>query len=290
MSSRYAVSKVLSARARGSIFVYESGSCSRAGIMRDPEPVADISAVTAGACQAAACSCDGGGACEQLTLTEACDGVYIGPATKRRVCLGPVDVEVATAETQPELNEVSCWSGKQLRVGHASALCSQRSAVGSITPLSLGCHTRRITISGVSDHHRDPERGALSLMIVVLFAVLMTLAGLVVDGGAKLTADENAVALAQEAARAGATTVDVSNTYASGSFVVDKGQALDAARQYLLGAGCDQFTLQAVGTRSIRVSVTITEPTKFLSLIGIDSYTSTGTATASLVTGVTGGT
>jgi hypothetical protein len=36
--------------------------------------------------------------------------------------------------------------------------------------------------------------------------------------------------------------------------------------------------------------VTITEPTKFLSLIGIDSFTSTGTATASLLTGVTGGT
>jgi hypothetical protein len=127
-------------------------------------------------------------------------------------------------------------------------------------------------------------------MIVVLFAVLLTLAGIVVDGAAKLTADENAVALAQEAARAGATAVDVSNAYASGSFVVDKGRALLAARQYLVGAGCDRFALEAVGTRAIRVSVTITEPSKFLSLIGIDSVVSTGTATASLVTGVTGGT
>lgn len=127
-------------------------------------------------------------------------------------------------------------------------------------------------------------------MIVVLFVVLAALAGIVVDGGAKLTADENAVAVAQEAARAGATTVDVSSAYASGSFVVDQSQALAAARSYLVSAGYDQFTVVAVRTRAIRVSVTITEPTKFLSLIGIDSFTSTGTATATLVTGVTGGT
>jgi len=127
-------------------------------------------------------------------------------------------------------------------------------------------------------------------MIVVLFVALAALAGIVVDGGAKLTADENAVALAQEAARAGAMTVNASAAYASGSFVVDQRQALAAARSYLADAGYEQFTVSAVGAHAIRVSVTITEPTKFLSLIGVDSFTSTGTATASLVTGVTGGT
>ena len=156
--------------------------------------------------------------------------------------------------------------------------------------LSPRCHTRRSIISGMPDRHRDPERGGLSLMIVVLFVVLAALAGIVVDGGAKLTADEDAVALAQEAARAGATTVNVSSAYASGSFVVDQVQALAAARRYLVAAGYDQFTVSPAGVRGIRVSVSITEPTKFLSLIGIGSFTSTGTATASLVTGVTGGT
>jgi len=127
-------------------------------------------------------------------------------------------------------------------------------------------------------------------MIVVLFAVLVALAGVVVDGGAKLTADENAVSVAQEAARAGAAMVDRSSAYASGSFVIDQGRALEAAGRYLTEAGYDHFTLSADGSRAIRVSVTITEPTKFLSLVGIDSFTCTGTATASLVTGVTGGT
>lgn len=137
---------------------------------------------------------------------------------------------------------------------------------------------------------RHRELGSISLLTVILFIALACLAGIVVDGGAKLTADENALALAQEAARAGATSVDASTAYDSGSFVVNAQQAIDAARGYLTVAGCHDFAVSAIGSHAIRVSVTITERTKFLSLIGIGSFTSTGTATASLVTGVTGGT
>ena len=134
------------------------------------------------------------------------------------------------------------------------------------------------------------EHGSLSLMIVVLFAALAALAGIVVDGGAKLTGDENATAVAQEAARAAATAVDTSRAYASGSFVVDQQQALAAARGYLAAAGYRQYTVMALGPDAIEVSVRITKPTKFLSMIGVDSFTCTGSATAVLVTGVTGGT
>ncbi|HUB38041.1 MAG TPA: TadG family pilus assembly protein [Streptosporangiaceae bacterium] len=162
--------------------------------------------------------------------------------------------------------------------------------------LSRGCHTR----TGELQRHvlpvpcrlasQDHERGALSLMIALLFVPLAALAGLVVDGSAKLEADQNAVALAQEAARAGAATVDRSSAYSSGSFVIDQQQALRAARGYLITSGYGHFTVAAAGTGAIRVSVTISEPTRFLSLIGVDSFTCTGTATASLVTGVTRGT
>jgi hypothetical protein len=82
----------------------------------------------------------------------------------------------------------------------------------------------------------------------------------------------------------------VSDAYSSGAFDVDQSQALAAARRDLIGAGASRFTATAAGPRAIRVTVTITEPTRFLALIGIGSFTSTGTATASLVTGVTGGT
>jgi hypothetical protein len=42
------------------------------------------------------------------------------------------------------------------------------------------------------------------------------------------------------------------------------------------------------GQQAIRVTVKVTEPTSVLSIIGITTMTSVGTATASLVTGVTG--
>lgn len=134
----------------------------------------------------------------------------------------------------------------------------------------------------------DSERGSLSLMIVVLFAALAALAGIVVDGGAKLTGIQNATAVAQEAARAGATSVDVSRAYATGTFSVDQQQAVTAARAYLSAAGYRQYAVAADGAEAIRVTVRITKPTRFLSLIGIDSFTCTGSATASLVTGVAG--
>src|SRR5260370_2940576 len=112
------------------------------------------------------------------------------------------------------------------------------------------------------------ERGAMSLMVIVLFVALAALAGIVVDGGAKLTADENVAAAAQEAARAGATTVDVSSAYATGSFAVDQQRAIAAAGAYLVGAGYHQFSVAAVGSLAIPVAVTITAPTRFLSMLG----------------------
>lgn len=134
------------------------------------------------------------------------------------------------------------------------------------------------------------DRGSLSLLLVVLFVALVALAGIVIDGGAKLTGDENAAAVAQEAARAGATIVDASQAYGAGSFVVDQYEAIAAARRYLARAGYREFTVTAAGPQAIRVTVQVTEPTKFLSLIGVDSFTCTGSASASLVTSVTGGT
>jgi Flp pilus assembly protein TadG len=133
----------------------------------------------------------------------------------------------------------------------------------------------------------DRERGSLTLMLAALMVALLALAGLVIDGGRKLNQSASAYAIAQEAARAGAGMVDRSAAYRSGTFRVDEGQALTAARAYLASVGYTG-AVSGDGTQRIRVTVTVTEPTLVLSLIGIDSMTSTGSAVASLVTGVTG--
>jgi Flp pilus assembly protein TadG len=131
------------------------------------------------------------------------------------------------------------------------------------------------------------ERGSLTLMLAALMVAMLALAGLVIDGGRKLNESSRAYAIAQEAARAGAGMVDRSAAYRSGTFKVDQVQALAAARTYLADAGYTG-SVSPDGTQRIRVTVTVTQPTLVLSLIGLDSMTATGSAVASLVTGVTG--
>jgi Flp pilus assembly protein TadG len=131
------------------------------------------------------------------------------------------------------------------------------------------------------------ERGSLTLTLAALMVALLALAGLVIDGGRKLNESSRAYAIAQEAARAGAGMVDRSAAYRSGTFKVDQVQALAAARAYLADAGYTG-SVSPDGTQRIRVTVTVTQPTLVLSLIGLDSMTATGSAVASLVTGVTG--
>jgi hypothetical protein len=138
-----------------------------------------------------------------------------------------------------------------------------------------------------SPHDGDRERGTITLMLLVMFVALLALAGIVIDGGAKLDQAENANAIAQEAARAGAGLVNQAKALATGSFTVGQSQALTAAQQYLARAGY-HGTVAPDGPDAIRVTVRVTAPTHVLSIIGIDSMTSTGSATASLVTRVTG--
>jgi Flp pilus assembly protein TadG len=123
-------------------------------------------------------------------------------------------------------------------------------------------------------------------MLAVLLVVLLAFTGLVIDGGRQLDQKENAYAIAQEAARAGAGLVNTSTAYSSGNFRVDLPRAIAAAQSYLANAG---YSGSVTGTgNTIRVSVTVSENTTVLSLVGIDHLSATGTAVASLVTGVTG--
>jgi Flp pilus assembly protein TadG len=132
------------------------------------------------------------------------------------------------------------------------------------------------------------ERGALTLFVAILFPALLCFAGLVIDAGTKLDNYENAATYAQEAARAGAGQVDQTQAYSSSTFVVDRAQAVAAAWAYLHAAGVEHANVIPVGNNAIQVTVTITTPTKILSIFGIDTVSSQAVATATLISGVTG--
>lgn len=131
------------------------------------------------------------------------------------------------------------------------------------------------------------DSGSLTLMLAVLMVAILALAGLVIDGGRKLDATQKAYAIAQEAARAGAGQVNTSAAYRSGSYQVDPQQARAAALAYLASAGYQGSSVTVSGNQ-IRVTVRVRESTTLLPLVGISAFTSTGSAVASLVTGVTG--
>jgi hypothetical protein len=125
-----------------------------------------------------------------------------------------------------------------------------------------------------------PERGAaVSVLTAGLMVSAALFLGLVVDGGAKASALNRADATAQEAARAGS---QAAATGGGGAATVDVGQAVTAAQAYL-GAAKVPGVVTAVGADAIHVTVTITEPTKVLSMIGIHDFTTTGSADARIL-------
>jgi Flp pilus assembly protein TadG len=133
-------------------------------------------------------------------------------------------------------------------------------------------------------HERD--RGSLTLFAVVLAFGLLAMAGLVIDGGAKLTAQRRANHLAEQAARAGAQALDPASLRA-GRAALDPGPARAAATAYLAAAG-QHLGAAHLTTSSDTVTVTLTDrqPTAVLGLLGIHHLEVTGRGQARLLVGV----
>jgi Flp pilus assembly protein TadG len=140
-----------------------------------------------------------------------------------------------------------------------------------ITRLRNGIRDR---LDGGSD---DAERGSVLIWFVITAPVLLLLAVLVVDGGAKIKAGEQASNYSAEAARA--ATIAVGPSPAGGT--LDTRAAVQAAKAYLSAAGV-QGTVTVTGPATVSVSVTVdrTGPVS-----GV-TFSITRTATARLLVGV----
>jgi len=128
----------------------------------------------------------------------------------------------------------------------------------------------------------DRDRGSIAPMIAIVALAALILIGLAVDGGRKAQATQTAVAVADEAARAGGNAIDPAGARGEGSIAVEVGAAVAAAQAYLAAAGVDgEVTVN--GGRELVVTTTIQVPTIFLDLIGVDVLTVTGSGSADLV-------
>lgn len=123
--------------------------------------------------------------------------------------------------------------------------------------------------------HRDPQdRGAISVVLMLLLVITLAGAGLIVDGGRVMVARRHASNTAEAAARAAVSTA----TPISG---FDRETARDAAIGYAHRAGVATSDVEVVvGVDFVTVTVTERRSTVFLILGGQETMTVRATGTA----------
>lgn len=135
---------------------------------------------------------------------------------------------------------------------------------------------------------RDPDAGSVTLFVVIVAMGLLVLAGLVVDGGAKVRAVQRADRVAAEAARAAGQSVDATAILRGQAIRVDPSPALAAAQAHLRAAGVEGSASITAGGSHVVVTTSARVPTIFLGLVGVPELTARGRAEAALVTHANG--
>jgi hypothetical protein len=130
---------------------------------------------------------------------------------------------------------------------------------------------------------RDEQGLSITPFVSVIFAALIMTVGLVVDGGQKVAAASRAETAAAGASRAAGNAAATQELGARNPVAA----ATLAARTYLAGQPGVTGSVTVSGG-IVAVRTTATEPTIFLTMVGIDTVTGTGSAQASIVpTGAT---
>ncbi len=124
----------------------------------------------------------------------------------------------------------------------------------------------------------DDEAGMVTAFVVIFTLALLAMAGLVLDGGLALAAKVQAIDDAQAAARAGAQAIDIPLYCTTGQITLNPQAAVADAERYLAASG-HTGTVTVTGDQ-VTVTVSVTQPTQILSIVGIDSIGVSGTGSA----------
>ena len=125
------------------------------------------------------------------------------------------------------------------------------------------------------------EDGALSAYLLVVVVVLVAVIGFVVDSAGKYAADSEAQQIASNAARTAVNSIN-GETVLVGETALDTEQAQAAAELYLAAAGVEGTV--TVDGQVVTVEVETTYTTRFVSLLGINTLSGNGSASAQLIT------
>lgn len=122
------------------------------------------------------------------------------------------------------------------------------------------------------------DEGRVSAFVVVLTLGILTLAGLTLDGGLALAAKVEANGQAEAAARAGAQAIDLTVYRTNNRLQLVPAQAVDNAQSYLAAVGASGTV--TVSGDTVTVTVTASQNTQLLGMVGISSLTVHGTGSA----------
>jgi hypothetical protein len=127
------------------------------------------------------------------------------------------------------------------------------------------------------------DEGRVTAFVVVLAVAILALAGLSLDGGLALAAKVNANGQAEAAARAGAQAIDLTVYRASNRLELVPAQAVSTAEDYLSSVGATGTV--TVSGDTVTVTITATQNTQLLAMVGISSLTVHATGSAHLQRG-----
>jgi hypothetical protein len=122
------------------------------------------------------------------------------------------------------------------------------------------------------------DEGRVTAFVVVLTIGILALAGLTLDGGLALSAKVKANGQAEAAARAGAQAIDLAAYRNGGTVALVPVQAVADAQSYLATVGASGTV--TVSGDTVTVTITASQNTQLLGMVGISSLTVHGTGSA----------
>ncbi|WP_216842585.1 pilus assembly protein TadG-related protein [Arthrobacter sp. NEB 688] len=127
----------------------------------------------------------------------------------------------------------------------------------------------------------------MSIWLATMSIAMLVLVGLAVDLGGQVRAQQQARALAAQAARAGGEQLDTAAAVRGDAARPDAARAARAARTVLTSAGVSGTVRVSGGTR-VSVDVRDTYRTLFLGVIGLDDLSVSGHGTARITRSIEG--
>jgi Flp pilus assembly protein TadG len=133
---------------------------------------------------------------------------------------------------------------------------------------------------------RGDDTGSVTPFVVIIAVALLAVAGLVLDYGNALAEKDQALDVAQSAARAGAQQIDLAALREGRPARIDPDRAITAARAWLRQAHATGTVTATPG--AVSVTVERVARMQLLQIIGVRQLRTTASATATAVQGING--